>query len=78
MKLDIRTLYLKDLSLFGCTVLDDNVFSNLVKHIENGNISPLIAATYPLEDIVKAQKAFLEKKHTGKIILNVNRDRGIE
>lgn len=69
VKLDIRTLYLKDLSLFGCTVLNEGVFSNLVKHIEIGNISPLVAATYPLEDIVKAQKAFLEKKHVGKIVL---------
>lgn len=28
--LDLRTLYLKDLSLFGCTVLDRGVFPNLV------------------------------------------------
>jgi len=72
VKLDIRTLYLKDLSLFGCTVLDENVFSNLVKHIENGSISPLISATYPLENIVEAQQAFLEKKHIGKIVLTIN------
>jgi NADPH:quinone reductase-like Zn-dependent oxidoreductase len=78
VKLDIRTLYLKDLSLFGCTVLDENVFSNLVKHIENENISPLVAETYPLEDIVKAQQAFLKKKHTGKIILKVNKEIKLE
>lgn len=72
VKLDIRSLYLKDLTLLGCTVLNESVFSNLVKHIENGNISPLIAATYPLEDIVKAQQAFLEKKHIGKIVLTIN------
>ncbi len=78
VKLDIRTLYLKDLSLFGCTVLDGSVFSNLVKHIENGSISPLVAAVHPLEDIVKAQQAFLEKKHTGKIILKVNKEIKIE
>jgi len=73
VKLDIRTLYLIDLTLLGCTVLDKSVFSNLIKHIENGDISPLVTATYQLEDIVKAQQAFLEKKHTGKIILKVNK-----
>ena len=71
VELDIRTLYLKDLRLLGCTVLDEGVFSNLVKRIENGDISPLVAATYPLEDILTAQQAFLEKKHTGKIVLKV-------
>ncbi len=74
VELDIRTLYLKDLSLLGCTVLGNDVFSNLIKHIENRSISPLVAASYPLEDIVKAQKAFLEKKHTGKIVFTVNAD----
>lgn len=71
VKLDIRTLYLKDLSLLGCTVLGKQVFANLIKHIENGSISPVVAASYLLEEIVEAQKAFLEKKHTGKIVLSV-------
>ncbi|MFW5758981.1 MAG: alcohol dehydrogenase family protein [Bacteroidota bacterium] len=72
VKLDIRTLYLKDLTFFGCTVLGENVFSNLIMHIENKNISPLISATYPLEDIVKAQQLFLDKKHIGKIVLKID------
>ncbi len=31
VELDVRTLYLKDLSLFGCTVLEPEVFNNLIK-----------------------------------------------
>lgn len=72
VQLDIRTLYLKDLTFFGCTVLDENVFSNLIVHIENKNISPVIAETYPLADIVKAQQSFLNKKHIGKIVLKID------
>ena len=30
VELDVRTLYLKDLSLFGCTVLGPDVFKNLI------------------------------------------------
>ncbi|MEM6254915.1 MAG: alcohol dehydrogenase family protein [Cyanobacteria bacterium P01_D01_bin.156] len=71
VELDVRTLYLKDLSLFGCTVLEPEVFSNLVKHIENESIRPLVAQVFPLERIVDAQKAFLAKKHIGKIVLQV-------
>jgi len=70
--LDVRTLYLKDQSLFGCTVLDEGVFASLVKHIESGSIRPLVAGTYPLAEIQAAQEAFQRKDHVGKIVLSVD------
>lgn len=69
--LDLRTLYLKDLRLLGCTVLDRQVFPNLIGYIERAEISPLVAATYRLADIVAAQQAFLTKRHVGKIVLTL-------
>jgi NADPH:quinone reductase-like Zn-dependent oxidoreductase len=72
VELDLRTLYLKDLSFFGCTVLEPEVFSNLIEHIEAGRISPLVAATYPLDQIVGAQTAFMTKNHFGKIVLTID------
>jgi NADPH:quinone reductase-like Zn-dependent oxidoreductase len=69
--LDLRTLYLKDLRLLGCTALEPQVFSNLVGYIERGEIKPLVAATFPLEEIVAAQEAFLTKRHVGKIVLTL-------
>ncbi len=69
VELDLRTLYLKDLRLLGCTVLEPGVFPNLVAAIERGEIRPLVAARYPLTQIVDAQRAFLEKRHVGKIVL---------
>ena len=71
VSLDLRTLYLKDLRLLGCTVIESTVFPNLVSYIERGEIRPLVAATYPLNEIVAAQQAFLEKAHIGKIVLLV-------
>lgn len=71
VELDVRTLYLKDLSLLGCTVLEPEVFGNLVAHIEKGRIAPLVAATFPLEQIGEAQALFQEKRHVGKIVLEV-------
>ncbi|UWQ99964.1 alcohol dehydrogenase family protein [Rhodobacteraceae bacterium S2214] len=70
--LDVRTLYLKDLSFFGCTVIEPEVFGNLVKRIENGDIAPLVAQTYPLRDIGQAQEDFQDKGHIGKFVLNVS------
>ncbi|MAL74485.1 MAG: alcohol dehydrogenase [Rhodospirillaceae bacterium] len=71
VELDVRTLYLKDLSFFGCTVLEPNVFGNLVKRIERKEIAPLVAETFTLRDIAAAQKAFGEKGYVGKIVLSV-------
>jgi len=67
--LDMRDFYLKDLTMIGCTAWDEPVFPNLVSYIENGEIRPLLAKTFPLERIVDAQIAFTEKKHVGKFVL---------
>ena len=69
--LDLRTLYLKDLRLFGCTVFERNVFLNLIGYINRGEIKPLVAATYPLAEIAAAQAAFLTKRHVGKVVLKL-------
>lgn len=69
VELDLRTLYLKDQTLFGCTVLDPEVFSNLVGYVERGEVRPVVCATLPLDQIEAAQQMFLEKRHVGKIVL---------
>ncbi|MFC0590668.1 alcohol dehydrogenase family protein [Novosphingobium aquiterrae] len=71
VELDLRTLYLKDLRLIGCTVLEPEVFPNLIGYIERGEIVPLLSRTYPLSDIVRAQEDFLTKRHVGKIVLTL-------
>jgi len=65
----MRTFYLKDLTLIGCTAWDEPVFPDLVGYIERGEIQPLVAATFLLERIADAQRAFLEKRHVGKFVL---------
>jgi NADPH:quinone reductase-like Zn-dependent oxidoreductase len=71
VELDVRTLYLKDLSLFGCTVLEPGVFNNLIKRIEQGAIKPVVARSFALEEIREAQALFLKKQHVGKIVLTI-------
>ena len=69
VELDLRTVYLKDLRLFGCTILEPHVFKNLVGYIERSEIKPPVSSIHPLRDIVLAQQEFLEKRHVGKIVL---------
>lgn len=71
---DMRDFYLKDITLFGCTGWDESTFANLVSYIEKGEITHALAKTFPLEDIVEAQKEFGLKKHVGKFVLIPNHD----
>lgn len=67
--LDMRTFYLKDLRLIGCTAWDEPVFPNLISYIERGEVRPLVAKTFPLGRIAEAQREFLEKIHVGNFVL---------
>jgi NADPH:quinone reductase-like Zn-dependent oxidoreductase len=69
VELDVRTLYLKDLTFFGCTFQEDIVFENLISYIERGEIRPNVGKTYPLAHIVEAQQDFLAKNIAGKLVL---------
>jgi NADPH:quinone reductase-like Zn-dependent oxidoreductase len=73
VSLDLRTLYLHDLTMHGATVLPPEVFANLVSYIEKGEIRPVVAATHPLEELAAAQEAFLVKDHVGAIVIEVAR-----
>ena len=69
VELDVRTLYLKDLTLYGSTFQDDAVFENLVGYINRDEIRPLVSATFALAEIAEAQQQFLDKKFFGKLVL---------
>ncbi len=70
--LDLRTLYLRDLSFFGCTVTATHIFGDLVSYIEKGEIQPILAAAHPLKDLHLAQQEFIDKKHAGNIVVTVD------
>ena len=69
VELDLRTFYLRDLTFTGSTVIDPTVTQNLIKYIEADEIKPVLAATYPLDELRDAQAAFIAKKHTGNIVV---------
>jgi NADPH:quinone reductase-like Zn-dependent oxidoreductase len=69
VELDLRILYLKDLELLGATVMPRGIFEDLAGYIERGEIKPLLAKTFPLEELREAQTAFLEKQHVGNFVV---------
>lgn len=68
VELDMRTLYLKDLTLIGCTAWDEDVFPAVISYIERGEIQPLVAKVFPLDQIASAQEEFLNR-HVGNFVL---------
>lgn len=67
--LDLRTLYLHDLTFTGATIGAPNTFADLVGYIERGEIRPLLANAYPLSALREAQAEFIRKRHIGNIVV---------
>ncbi|MGF1543293.1 MAG: zinc-binding dehydrogenase [Parvularculaceae bacterium] len=66
---DLRTLYLNDLTFFGCAFQDDVIFENLVAYLRDGQLAPHVEQTFALKNIRDAQARFLKKDFVGKLAL---------
>ena len=69
VSLDMRDMYLKDISLIGTTAWDEPVFPDLIRYIEASEIKPLLAASWPLAKIAMAQAEFAKKDFIGNFVL---------
>lgn len=70
VSIDLRTLYLRDLSLLGSTVMPPGLFADLVSCVETGQLRPTVAAVLPFDRVRDAQERFLSRGHVGKIVLS--------
>ncbi|MEX0350895.1 MAG: alcohol dehydrogenase family protein [Paracoccaceae bacterium] len=66
---DLREIYLRDITIHGCTHQPPEVFGRLVTLMNEGRVKPLVSKTYALSDIVQAQEDFQSKIHPGKLVL---------
>ena len=66
---DLRTIYLKQLDLLGSTMGDRSDFARLLEAIESGALRPLVAGTYPLRELRRAQEDFVSKGFVGKLVV---------
>lgn len=69
VKADLRRIYLRDITIHGCTYQPPEVFGRLVDMVNAGLVKPLIYRTYPLSEIAAAQADFQSKAHAGKLVL---------
>ncbi|MRU16464.1 zinc-binding dehydrogenase [Roseovarius sp. A21] len=66
---DLRRIYLRDITIHGCTYQSREVFAQLVKKINAGQLTPKVSRTYAMRDIRQAQKDFMAKTYAGKLVL---------
>jgi NADPH:quinone reductase-like Zn-dependent oxidoreductase len=71
VEFDLRHLIYGDLRFEGATVCPPGTFANVVAHIESGALRPVLAATYPLRQLIEAQQAFVAKRHVGNIVVEM-------
>lgn len=69
VEFDLRTFYLNDLVFTGATIIAPGLFADLVGYIERGEVKPMLAATYALEEFHEGQRAFIAKEHVGNIVV---------
>lgn len=69
VELDLRSLYLQDRSVLGTTTWHPDVFADLVGYVERDEVRPVLADTFPLEEIVRAQEAFRHADRVGSVVL---------
>ena len=68
--LDLRTLYLRDLTFVGVTVTPPGLFADLVRHIERREVSPVVSGVYTFDDVHDAQRELADRGRVGKLVLH--------
>jgi NADPH:quinone reductase-like Zn-dependent oxidoreductase len=71
VQFDLRKLVYRDLQLSGATVIPPGSFTKLVKYIQDKKLKPVLAETWPLKELAKAQQSFMKKAHIGKIVVTI-------
>jgi alcohol dehydrogenase len=71
VEIDMRRIYLKNLELHGASQGTRRDFKAVRDYALSGKIKPLVAGTFALEDLGRAQEEFKKKKFVGKLVVAV-------
>ncbi|MGI9319580.1 MAG: alcohol dehydrogenase family protein [bacterium] len=71
VEFDLRQLVYKDLQLTGATIVPPGTMHRIVRLIERKQLLPMLAQTFPLKSLGKAQEAFQKKTHVGNIVVTI-------
>jgi NADPH:quinone reductase-like Zn-dependent oxidoreductase len=69
ISIDVRRLYLANQALVGSTMHTRAIFARLVDLARRGEVRPVVAETYPLEDLHRAQADLAGRSLVGKLVV---------
>jgi len=72
VEIDMRRIYLKNLELHGASQGTRRDFAAVRDYALSGKIKPLVARTFSLEELGRAQEEFKKKEYVGKLVILVN------
>jgi len=72
VEIDMRRVYLKNLEIYGATQGTRRDFRAIRDYAITGAICPLLARSYSLTDLGKAQEDFKKKDFVGKLVVEIN------
>lgn len=72
VNLDMRRVYLKNLELHGASQGTRRDFAAIRDYAVSGAIKPLLAGTYPLSELGRAQQDFKKKNFVGKLVVTID------
>jgi len=67
-------VFLKEMTIYGTTMGSPQEFAEMVHFVEKHHIHPVIDATYPLEQVIDAQRRMERGENFGKIVLSIPQD----
>ncbi len=72
VELDMRRVYLKNIEIHGATQGTRTDFASVRDYALSGAIKPLLAGSFPLADLGRAQEAFGKKDFVGKLVVVID------
>lgn len=70
--LNTRTLYWKQISIFGTTMGTGDEFLSMLDFVHKHQLTPVIDQTFPLDEVNQAFSRMEEAGHFGKIVLKIS------
>lgn len=69
--LNLRHLFFKSLSLLGSTMGSKAELFTIMRHVEAGDLRPVVDRVYPLEEAAEAHRRLEARQALGKVVLQV-------
>lgn len=71
--LDLRELIYRDVEVIGVgSLASDRSVRAVLDELRSGALRPVVAATYPLERLVDAQRTFLAREELGRVVVTTS------